>query len=250
MAIKAVLGSLDGVDEALRAHYAKGEDGRFYAAVEGIEEMPAFAAQRAKAVELLDEKKKLQQKFEALGISTPEEVAALKESAAKAGGKQVEELTAKLAQASEAAQKEIARAKEEAEAERAAARSYFKQGEVTRAISAAKGVPELLAHVVDQHLDVVRTESGSFELKVMGRDKQPRIKDSAGNPFTLDDLVSELRADPKYGRAFEVDAKTGSGAAANGGTGGGGVTTIRAGDREAFGANLEAIANGTVKVTA
>jgi hypothetical protein len=248
MAIKAVLASLDGVDEALKAHYAAGEDGRFYAAVEGIEEMPAFASQRAKAVELLDEKKKLQQKFEALGVSTPEEITALKEAATKAGGKQVEELQAKLAQASEAAQKEIAKAKEEAEAERGAARSYFKQGEITRAISAHKGVPELLAHVVDQHLDVQRTDSG-FALRVLGKDGQPRVKNSAGDAFGLEDLVAELKADPKYGRAFEPDGKTGSGAAPESG-GGIGAKTVRAGDLESFGANLEAIAKGDVKVVA
>lgn len=224
MALKAVLASMDGVDEALAAHYAKGEDGRYYAAVEGIEEMPAFAAQRSKVTELLDEKKKLQQKFEALGVSTPEEIAALKEAATKAGGKQVEELTAKLAQASENAQKEIAAAKEETEKERAAARNYFKQGEVTRAISAAKGVPELLSHVVDQYLDVQRQESGAFQLRVLGRDGQPRIKDSAGSAFGLDDLVAELKADPKYGRAFEASGASGSGAAANAGGGGGGST--------------------------
>lgn len=248
MAIKAVLASLEGVDEALQAHYAKGEDGRFYAAVEGIEEMPAFAAQRSKAVELLDEKKKLQQRFEALGVSTPEEIAALKEAATKAGGKQVEELQAKLAQASEAAQKEIAKAQEEAEAERTAARNYFKQGEVTRAISSAKGVPELLAHVVDQHLDVQRADNG-FALRVLGKDGQPRVKNSAGDPFGLDDLVAELKQDPKYGRAFEPDGKGGSGAPPVNGGGGGGKT-VRAGDIESFGANLEAIAKGEVKVVA
>jgi Skp family chaperone for outer membrane proteins len=247
MAIKAVLASLDGLDESLHAHYEKGDDGRFYAVVEGVDEMPAVAGLRQAKQTILDEKKQLEKKIEALGVSDPSEIEELRNAAKANSGKQVEELQAKLAQASENAQKEIAKAKEEAEAERQAARTYFKQGEVTRAISAAEGTPELLSHVVDQYIDVARGDDGKFSLRVLGKDGQPRIKDSQGNAFGLDDLVSELKQDPKYGRAFKPEGKSGSGATQTAGGGGGGKT-VRSGDMDAFGANLEAIAKGEVTV--
>lgn len=248
MALKAVLASLDGLDEALQGLYKAGDDGRFFLDVEGVDDMPAVVGLKQKNTELLDEKKAATAKLAAFGEYTPEKIEELREAAKKAGGARVQELEAKLEQASKAAQTEILEAKQAAEAEREAARSYFKGGEVNRAISSQRGNPELLSHLVDQHIDVKRNEAGDFELKVIGKDGQARIKDSAGNAFTVDDLVSELKANPKYAGAF--DARTGSDAPPGGGGGGtgGGVRTIAANDPVAFGQNLEGIAKGEVTV--
>lgn len=252
MALKAVVGSLDGLPEAVQGEYTKGEDGRYYLAVEGVDDMPAVQGLRTKYREILDEKKQLAARFEALGVSSPEEIETLRAAAKQNNSEKVKELEGKLSQASEAAQKEILRAQQEAEAERTAARAYFEDGEITRAISGAKGVPELLSHVVRQHIKTERGEDGRFSLRVLGRDGQPRIKDSAGNAFGLDDLVAELKSDPKYGRAFEASevarAGGGSGAPANnGGSGGSGARgTFDRNDPMAWSANLEGIVKGEV----
>lgn len=236
MALKAVLDSLDGVDEALGAYYAKNEgDGRFYLNVEGVEAMPAVSGLKSKNRELLDEVKSLKQLRDEYGM-TPEEVAKLKERAESIGNggdkalqKRIEELEAENAQIRENAKKEIATATETAEADQAAARKYFLDGEITRAITAAKGVPELLSHVVESQLEVERGNDGAFKLRVLGRDGQPRIKDSQGNPFGLDDLVTELRQDARYGRAFEPDGRGGSGAqGSSGGAAGAAVNPFKA----------------------
>lgn len=246
MALKAVLSSIEGLDDVTKAFY-KEADGKYVLDLEGVDEMPAFAAQRTKTRELLDEKKKLQERIEALGVSTPEEVEELKKAAKSNNSDRVKELEAKLAGASEASQKEILAAKQEAEAERNAARTFFEEAEITRALTAAKGVPQLLSHVVKSHLKTDRTDDGKFAMKVLGRDGQPRIKDGQGNPFTIDDLIGELKQDPMYGRAFEAEGKTGSGA--TGGSGGGGSgKVISKDDPIAFGQNLEAIAKGEVTV--
>ena len=252
MAVKAKVASLDGVDEALKGHYTEGDDGAFYFSVEGIEEMPAVRGLKNKNTELLDKYVKLKEQHDGLGV-TPEELEELRKRAEGAGsGKKADEIRAeyetKLKQTSEQAQREIQAAKEAAEAEQAAARQYFQNGEITRAISEQKGVPDLLAHVVEKHVKVERGDDGAFSLKVIGKDGQPRIKDSAGNPYSLDDLVGELKQDPKYGRAFEAEGRSGSGAPPTGGSGGG-TKTVRAGDLEGFGANLEAIAKGEVTVS-
>jgi hypothetical protein len=49
MAVKAMLASLEGVPEALAAEYKKGDDGKFYLEIDGIEEHAALGAlKRAK----------------------------------------------------------------------------------------------------------------------------------------------------------------------------------------------------------
>lgn len=246
MPLKAVIQSVDGLDEGLQGHYRKGDDGRFYLDVEGVDDMPAVVGLKTKAGELLAEKKALQEQLRAFGDVTPEGVVELREAAKKAGGERVTELEAKLAQASQAAQQEIQKAKEAAEGEAAAARNYFRNAEAVRAITAHRGNPELLSHIVLQHIDVKKGENGAFESRVLGRDGQPRIKDSAGTSFTVDDLVAELKADSRYAGAFEK--RQGSDAPPGGVAGGGGTRTIPRNDPLAFGQNLEAIAKGEVRV--
>lgn len=250
MALKAVLASLDGLAEALQGEYTKNEqDGRFYLNVEGVDEMPAVKGLKAKNGELLDEKKAVQAKLEAFGDFTPEKIAEMKEAAGKDSSKRVQELEDKLAKASEAAQREIATAKEAAEKERGAARGYFKSAEIARAASALKGDPELLEPFIGKHVDVIE-QDGRFALKVLGPDGQARIKDSGGNAFTIDDLVGEFKANPKYGGFFAADGKTGSGANPNSNGGGGGNgSTVRV-ENGVIRADPAKVASGEITVTA
>lgn len=247
MALKAVLSSLDGLNEAVQGEYTKGDDGRFYLAVEGVDEMPAVVGLKRKSAELLDEVKQAKQALSAFGDMTPEKIAELKESAGKDAGKRVQELEDRLAKASEAAQREIAAARETAERERSAARGYFKTAEIARAASAMKGDPELLEPFIGRHVEVVEAD-GKFALKVLGNDGQARIKDSAGNAFTIDDLVGEFKANPKFGGMFAAEGRGGSGATTGAGTGGGSATTVRA-DNGVIRADPAKIMSGEVTVT-
>lgn len=246
MPLKAVVGSLDSLDEALRDFYRKADDGRFYLDVEGVDDMPAVVGLKQKASTLLDEKKQLDQRLKAFGDLTPEKVEELREAAKKAGGDRVAELEAKLTQASENAQREIAAAKEAAEAERKASREYFLDAEVTRAISAQRGIPSLLKDVVKRQLDVQR-DGDRFSVRVLGADGQPRIKDSQGNPFGVEDLVSELKGHEEYGLAF-VSRQGSDTPPSGGGAPPGGAKTIASGDPLEFGRNIEGIAKGEVIV--
>lgn len=249
MALKAVLASIDGLPDSVKSEYTKGDDGRFYLSVDGIDEMPAVVGLKQAKQTILDEKKILQAKFDALGVSTPEEIQALKDGAKANNSEKVTQLENQLRQVSENSQREILTAKEDAKKEQDAARRYFEDAEIGRALGAAKGEPELLNHIIRQHIKTERGEDGAFRLQVLGKDGQPRIKDSANNPFGLDDLVGELKTNPKYQVAFAPEGAGGSGARETGGAGGGtGVKSVRANDMEAFGNNLEAIAKGEVTV--
>lgn len=238
MSLSAVVASLDSVPEALREHYQKGDDGRHYLNVNGVDDMPAVAGLRRKNGELMDEVKGAKRVLAKHGLIEDRIVEADLDSAlgdlkAKAekkpegGDQKLDEARkaweAEKAAMSAAAQKETAKWKEEAERERNAARNYFLDSEITRAVTEAKGVPELLGHVVRGQLDVQRTDDGRFNLRVLGPDGQPRIKDSQGNPYALSDLVADLKQDPKYGRAFEASGAAGSGATGSSGNRGGGA---------------------------
>lgn len=62
MALKAVLDSIDEAPESVKSEYVQKEDGKFYLSVEGGED---FSGLKAHNQRLLDEKKKLQEKFKA-----------------------------------------------------------------------------------------------------------------------------------------------------------------------------------------
>lgn len=246
MALKAVVASLDGLEEPIQALYKPATDGRYFLDVEGVDDMPAVSGLKAKNSELLGKLAQAKEQLGAFGDMTPDTVAELREAAQKAGGERVQELEQKLAQASAAAQREIQAAKEEAEAEASAARAYFRKSEAVRAISAQRGAPSLVAHVVESRTKVVKGEDGQFGLVVLGSDGQPRIKDSGGNPFTVDDLVSELKVHDEFYRAFDPrkggDTPPGATAGTNG------ARTISGKDPVEFGRNIEGIAKGEVVV--
>jgi hypothetical protein len=50
---------------------------------------------------------------------------------------------------------------------------------------------------------------------VLGADGQPKIKDAQGNPFTLNDLVEQMKQDPTFQPAFGVSGASGSGIISN-----------------------------------
>jgi hypothetical protein len=244
MALKAVVPTLDDVAEAVQAEYTQGDDGRFYLNVDGVDEMPAVAGLRKKNAQLLDTNVKVNARIAAFGEYTPERIAELEKGG---NDKEAAELRDKLAKASEAAQREIAAAKADTEKERAAARGYFRSAEIARAVAATGADPELLEPFLSRHVDVAVSEDGRYALRVLGADGQPRIKDSHANGMTIDDLVVEFQANPKYGGMFPSRGTSGSGASA-GGTTSGPVRHISGRDAEEFGRNLEGILNNTVKV--
>jgi hypothetical protein len=120
------------------------------------------------------------------------------------------------------------------------------EAQATAAIAAAKGVPELLMPHVMRLVKVVE-ENGEFVARVLDAQGQPRIANVKGDPFTVANLVEEMKANAVYGRAFDASTAGGSGAGQSGG-GRNGVKTVSHLDQEAINANLEKIAKGEITV--
>ncbi len=261
MTLKAVVKSLDGVPETLHEFYKKGDDGRFYIDAEGVDDLPSVIGLKTSRDNALREKKATQDKlasFEGVDPEAHRKLVAEAEKARKDGlmaKGDVAELTkaheAELAQVRDKAAKEVEAAKENGEKESGAAQRYFRAAEITAAVSAEKGSPDLLGHVIEQVTKVELSEDGDFRLVVLDESGSPRIKDSGGTPFTLGDLVTEMKSQDRYGRAFDASGSSGSGSEQGSvkERGANGVRTLKNPSPVEFGRNVEAIAKGEITVT-
>jgi hypothetical protein len=98
------------------------------------------------------------------------------------------------------------------------------EAQATAAIAAAKGVPELLLPHVIRQVKIIE-ENGDFVVRVLDAQGQPRIANVKGDPFTIANLVEELKGNAVFGRAFEASGAGGSGAN-NGNKGSSGSKTL------------------------
>lgn len=268
MALKAVVTSLDGVDAQFHSLYSKDEESDNYVLeVEGVDEMPAVVGLRKKRDELLGKLKTASEslkQFDGIDLEKYSETMSKIEKGELVPkgsadpnadiAKLTEEYEAKIQGIQSKAESElkqlqekVGEAEQAAEREKAAARAYFTQKEITSALAEHDVPYELLGHIVERQVKVETTDDGRFQLHVVGADGHPRVKDSKGNHYQVADLVEEMREDPKYQRAFPSSGASGSGA-----QGGGSRTkngTVSRSQPGAFIQNMEGIANGDVTLT-
>ncbi|HEY6400417.1 MAG TPA: hypothetical protein VI479_03345, partial [Blastocatellia bacterium] len=120
------------------------------------------------------------------------------------------------------------------------------EAQSTTAIAAAKGSPELLLPHVMRQVKIVE-ENGDFVVRVLDAQGQPRIANVKGDPFTIANLIDEMKGNQIYGRAFDASGAGGSGAGKSD-SDKSGVKTVRWNDQDALNSNIEAIAKGEVTV--
>lgn len=100
---------------------------------------------------------------------------------------------------------------------RAALDRTLRTDQARAAITELKGSAELLLPHVLERTQFVEEKgadgkpTGEFKVVVVNEKGVPRIGDSQGNPMTLAQLVTEMKSDARYGRAFEPEGKGGSG---------------------------------------
>lgn len=120
--------------------------------------------------------------------------------------------------------------------------------ELTRAIAAQKGDPDLLLPFARQ-FGRVRETDDDFEGFVADERGQPLVADGKGTPMSFD-LFVEQTLKTKFPRAFDGTGSSGGGAAKSIASGNGGSKVIPAGDNAAFLASVEDIASGKATVGA
>lgn len=94
----------------------------------------------------------------------------------------------------------------------------MRQQAITQAVLTEKGSVELLTPILQGQTKLSKSEQGAFIVEVVDSSGNLRFNNK-GEPMALSELVSELKASPAYGRAFDASGTSGSGAGANGGAG-------------------------------
>jgi hypothetical protein len=263
MPLKTKIAKLEDVAEPLRELYEE-KDGAFVLKVEG-DAGDVFPGLIANQQTLLSEKKTLADKLKALegqlsGIDLEKAKKAL-EAADQAEAEKLKlkgdwdtrekQLKEQLANDLKKHQDQFATELKQRDDRIAKLQSSLEknliEAQATTAIAAAKGVPELLLPHVMRAVKVVE-ENGEFVARVMDSSGQPRIADVKGTPFTIANLVDEMRGNQVFGRAFEASGNGGSGADPNNKASQGGTKTVRRGDQDALNNNIEAIAKGEITV--
>lgn len=184
MALKHKLDSLDGLDEALKPLYAKGDDGRFTLQVE---DAPATNTIAKLKVELEAATRALKEKGEA------EAKAQADAERAKLEAKGDYE---KLRQHDQA---ELAKLQKEAQEAKEGLKSYLLDAELSSAIAKYTQDPHLKKLIKDQ-----------FEVVEVDGTRKVLVK---GDPTkTPDQFVEALKADPSYGNYFPAQGVAGGGA--------------------------------------
>lgn len=88
--------------------------------------------------------------------------------------------------------------------------THLVRSEALAAISAEKGVAELLMPFIQNQVKVTEVD-GKFSVVVLDDKGEPRYSGLTGAPMTLAELVKGMKADPKFGRLFESDQQGGGG---------------------------------------
>jgi hypothetical protein len=240
MALKTKIAKLEDVAEPLRELY-EAKDGAFVLKLEG-DAGDVFPGLTAKQQELLKEKKTLAEKLQALegqlsGIDLEKAKKALEQAdqlereKLKATGdwetreKQLkDQLAAEIAKRDQHFQSELKTREDRITTLQGALEKSLIEAQATAAIAGAKGVPELLLPHVMRQVKIAE-ENGDFVVRVLDAQGQPRIANVKGDPFTIANLVEEMKGNAIFGRAFEASGAGGSGAN-NGNKGSGGGKTL------------------------
>lgn len=230
MALPLFVEKIDDVDENLRSLYSE-KDGKFYLDAEGLEDLHSEVNKSKSFVKRANDEAKAERlkrrAYEAIGKSPEEIQAILEEYGSLQELKEKHEMT----EAEKKGQWDQLRAQmNEKHAEQLKAKDalilaeqeknnrllssiqqHLVNSSATAAIAQHKGIPQLLLPFVARHIKCSRDEeTGEFQLSVVDDKGEPKVN-GKGEPLTIEEFVSEMRADATFGRAFEGTGASGGG---------------------------------------
>lgn len=218
------------------------------------DEVNALLAEREKGLktnrdEALKEAKAAKAKLAAYDGFDPEEYKALKAAAAEAERKKATaegDFKALEKQLVDRHQAELGAKDTKLTKLQKALEKRLVDAELTRAIAAHKGEPDLLLPYARQFVRV-REVDDDYEGYIADERGNPMIADGKGTPMDFSQFVAETLM-KKFPRAFEGTGSSGGGAAKSSGGGAAGIKTIANGDGMSFLAEVENIAAGKTTV--
>lgn len=245
MALDLNVDTLDAVPEAMRALYIPNGD-KFKLDVNGVEDTAGLKSALKAERDLRDKADKENKQWKSLG-ATPDEIQTLKTASEKAETErmvQASEWDKLKAQQSDLHAKELAKLSETVAAKDRAVMKNVVEAQAVAAVAAA-GANKLIMPFVRNVLKAAEI-NGDYVVQVLNDKGEPRVN-ANGEFLSVNDLVSEMKADPQYGPLFPPSGASGGGMSQAGS--GNTLKTIASSDKSAIGANLEAVAKGTIKIT-
>ncbi len=241
MTLKAVLDSLEGVEEATAALYKKGDDGKHYLDISGVENHSGVAGLIKNREAIKQEKIDLKAALDKFGDLDPDEAREALKKISDASTKKITDkgdFEALKKQMGEEHTKAIGAKDTAIGVLTGQLETVLIEGKAIREIADAGGsVKLLLPHVISEMS--IREVNGKPAAVVM-KDGEPRVN-AMGDPIPLSTLIAELKEMPDFRGAFSAKGKTGSG---SGGDGTGDIG-VKNGDRPA---TVHADAGGIVRV--
>ena len=234
MTLKAILDSLDGLDETVSAHYQQTDEGKFRLDVSPI---GGYALEDTKALKaMLSEAQEKRKKATAdlmkyrdeggslIDISDLSElrnkVDALKD--ATPADKVETVVSERVAEIRKKFQKDIENREANIELLNAKLNRFVVKGDAVNAITkagAGESLELLLPHVVERL--AINAEGELPRSYVVGENGNPRLTSGEGaGEMTAEELVSEMKSQGQFARAFPGNGASGSGAPQAGGTNG------------------------------
>jgi hypothetical protein len=218
--------ALDKVPEQFRGMYKQGADNKFSLdptfkgvaeAVTGLNKSLKAAREEAKRktpvdLTLLHDFGDTPETIKA-GIDT--KLKALQDEIAK-GGEAKLNLDKVRQELSEANAKALKQAGARSEALQNQLYQLMVENAATSAVAELKGVPELLLPFIKNQVKVIE-QDGSFKVFVVDAQGDQRYSGVTGQPMTIKELVTEMKANEKYGRLFESETQPGGGMTPGGG---------------------------------
>lgn len=250
--LNAVIDNLEAVDEAHRGFYERGQDGKFYLAVDGVDNLPAVSGLKANQQDLLTEKKRLQDKLDALKDVDPEEYRKLKkqmDDEARKKAKDEGDFETRERQLIEKHTQELEKEQKRSEKLQGALEEALIDSAAVKAIEKAGGNTTLLLPHVKDRVKIVEESDGSFSAQVVDAKGNPVVGDGKGNPMSVEQLIGTMKEDAAFGGAFKASGNSGSGAdpAAGSSTPAG---TVKATDAQEIANQAAEIVDGKVQIAA
>lgn len=239
MGLEKSVESLEGVPEALHSLYRENE-GQYELTVDPseLEELvapnlkSALQKERQNARQREREAKDLKRRLETFGDEDPEalleelsSLRKLKEKAEAGKGKEDSAVEQVRKQLQDEFGKTLKAKDEDLSKLKGQLTSLLVDSAATGAISEMKGVPKLLLPHVKRMTEVVE-EDGKYDVRVLNEQGEHRVN-SDGEYMTIKELVSELRNDEVFQRAFDGEGASGGGTPSGGPRGGGAATKKR-----------------------
>ena len=218
MAFKAVYDSEQEVPEELRAHFKKGEDGKFRADVEavggwGLEDVAGLKSALGKLTDRADTAERALRKFEGVDPAQAREALAKVEELAnfKPEEKIAEGIRVREQQLVQKHSEDIQKIHGVNERLADQVRTLLVDSLATQAIIGEGGDPEVLTPHVKARIRLDRQDDGTFKRVVLDANGNPGIADAQGNPMDVKHVVQELKAKANFQPAFKGSGQSGGG---------------------------------------